>query len=78
MQAAMPEAAEEPTEEQRAALYAVYQHLLEHGSQAPFRQLDKELDRVGIELRKHAESMPAGLLLPDVRPRGGFSMPTTS
>jgi hypothetical protein len=70
-----PAAAEEPTEEQRAVLNAVLQHFLERGTRAPFRQLDKELDHVEIELRKNAESMPPGLLIPDVRPRGGFFYP---
>jgi hypothetical protein len=66
-----PETAE-PSEEQREVLNAVYRHFLEEAKRAPFRQLDKELDRAGIELRKNAESMPPGLLTPDVRPRGGF------
>lgn len=41
----------EPTDDQRQVLNAVCRHLFEHGRRAPFRQLDKELDRVGVELR---------------------------
>jgi hypothetical protein len=65
----------EPTAEQRQVLNAVLHHFLQHGKRAPFRQLDKVLDQRGIELRTHAESMPPGLLTPNVQPRGGFFYP---
>jgi len=49
----------------------VYQYFLVHGRPAPFWELDKLLDRAGVPLRQHAESLPPGLLTPNVTPRGG-------
>lgn len=66
------EATREPTPEQRQVLNAVLAYFLENGRRAPFRLLDKLLDREAIPLRKNAESMPPGLLTPDVALRGGF------
>jgi hypothetical protein len=73
--ASQPPGAAEPSGEQRQVLNAIYQHFRAHGEPATFRQLDKELDRVGLPLRKNAESMPPGLTTPDVRSRGGFFYP---
>jgi hypothetical protein len=53
-------------------LNAVHQYFLKRGKPAPFWELDKLLDRRGILLRKYAESLPRGLLTPDVSHRGGF------
>jgi hypothetical protein len=49
-------------------LNAVHQYFLEHGKPAPFWELDKLLDREGLALRENAESLPRGLLTPDVTP----------
>jgi hypothetical protein len=65
----------ELTPEQVRVLNAVYDYFLEHGKPAPFWAIDKLLDREGLLLRPHAESMPHGLLMPDVARRGGFFRP---
>jgi hypothetical protein len=52
-------------------LGAVLGYVLEHGTPVPFRFLDKVLDGEGVQLRPLAESMPPGLLEPDVSRRGG-------
>jgi hypothetical protein len=63
---------EEPTAEQVRVLNAVYQYFLEHGKPAPFWTIDKLLDREGMRLREQLESLPRGLLTPDISRRGGF------
>jgi hypothetical protein len=65
----------EPSEEQRRVLNAVLRYFLGEGNRAPFRLLDKRLDREGVQLRANAESLPPGLLTPDIQPRGGFFYP---
>lgn len=62
----------DPTPVQVRVLDAVHGYFLERGTPATFRQLDKLLDRDGVQLRPVAESMPPGLLMPDVSRRGGF------
>jgi len=62
----------DPTLEQAQVLNAIHAYFLEHGKPVPFWLLDKLLDRQGVALRKHAESMPRGLLTPEVARRGGF------
>jgi hypothetical protein len=61
----------EPTPDQVRVLDSVYRYFLAHGKPEPFWELDKLLDREGLRLREHAESMPRGLLMPDVSHRGG-------
>jgi hypothetical protein len=65
------EHAKESAAEQVRVLNAVHQYFLKHGRPAPFWELDKVLDREGVPLRQNAESLPRGLLIPDVTPRGG-------
>jgi hypothetical protein len=60
-----------PTQDQVRVLNAAHRYFLEQGTPATFRQLDKLLDREGVQLRPHAESMPPGLLTPDISRRGG-------
>ncbi len=62
----------DPTQDQVRVLDAAHGYFLEHGTPATFGQLDKLLDRDGVQLRPIAESMPPGLLVPDVSRRGGF------
>ena len=71
-QKSVEERPQKPTADQIRVLNAVYVYFLEHGKPAPFRQLDKELDREDVPLRANVESMPRGLLIPDVAHRGGF------
>jgi len=61
-----------PAPEHVRVLDAVCAYFRQQGKRAPFRVLDKQLDLDGFELRPAAESMPKGLLLPDVGYRGGF------
>jgi hypothetical protein len=63
--------AKELTAGQVRVLNSVHQYFLERGKPAPFWELDKLLDRQGVRLRQNAESLPRGLLTPDVTPRGG-------
>lgn len=65
----------EPTPHQVRILNEVCDYFLTNGTPPTFRQLDKLLDRNGMQLRPHAESMPSGLLMPDVGRRGGFFSP---
>ncbi len=67
-----PEGRQEPTREQVRVLNAIYEYFRDNAKRAPFRMLDKQLDLQGLKLRPHLESMPSGLLFPDVRQRGGF------
>jgi len=67
-----PAGRQEPTQEQVRVLNTVYEYFLDNAKRAPFRMLDKQLDLQGIKLRPLAESMPPGLLSPDVSRRGGF------
>lgn len=53
-------------------LNAVYEHFRSTGQRAEFGDLDKQLDLEGARLRPLAESMPPGLLIPNVASRGGF------
>lgn len=61
----------EPDPGQVNVLDAIYGQARATGRRPLFRDLDKQLDLVGVKLRPLAESMPPGLLLPDVAPRGG-------
>ncbi|HVC85785.1 MAG TPA: hypothetical protein VNC40_00015 [Gaiellaceae bacterium] len=66
------DAQDQPTTEQVRVLDAVANYFLQHGSCPRFKQMSTLLDREGLKLRPVAQSMPAGLLLPNVRPRGQF------
>jgi hypothetical protein len=65
----------DPTPEQLRVLNAVCVYFFQQGKPVTFRLLDELLDREGVPLRKNAESMPRGLLMPDVARRGGFFLP---
>lgn len=73
--AASDDARTEPTLDQVRILNEVCDYFLTHGTPTTFRQLDKLLDRDGTQLRPHAESMPPGLLMPDVGRPGGYLGP---
>jgi hypothetical protein len=62
----------EPSNAQVLVLNAVHEHVRAYGRRPLFRVLDKQLDLEGVTLRPLAESMPSGLLLPDVSSRGGL------
>jgi hypothetical protein len=62
----------QPSDEQVRVLNALFDHLWARGERVTFRELDKQLDIEGLELRPLAESMPPGLMLPVVASRGGF------
>jgi hypothetical protein len=62
----------EPSEEQVHVLNAVYEHFRSTGQRPQFGDLDKQLDLEEVRLRPLAESMPPGLLIPNVASRGGF------
>jgi hypothetical protein len=65
-------AGNEPSEEQRRVLDAVYEHFRSSGRRVLFSELDKQFDLQGVALRPLAEAMPPGRLLPVVASRGGF------
>lgn len=69
---AVAPATAEPSPAQVRILNAVHEHFRTYGRRAVFRELDKQLDLQGVKLRPLAESMPRGLLLPNVASRGGF------
>ena len=61
-----------PSPDQVRILDAVYESFRTRGGPVGFSELDKQLDFEGLKLRTLAESMPPGLLIPDVSSRGGF------
>lgn len=56
----------EPSDDQIRVLNAIHERTLANGDLPSFRLLDKQLDLEGLKLRELVQSMPPGLMRPDV------------
>ena len=59
----------EPSREQIRVLNAIHEQTLDNGDLPAFRVVDKQLDLEGLKLRELVESMPPGLMRPDLAVR---------
>ena len=68
----------EPTADQRRLLNVIWQAFRREGNWPSYLGVDQVLDREGLQLRPLVESMPPGLMLPDIQAMSHQWFPRTN